>query len=130
MEGGFIGSILAATAPLWLPLAVKGVKRYFIEMVKEFVLIERGEYNQLQYNSTNNVSSENDTAPGSSMLSIQHLISSVKSKVEVMYHNKVEQLFEFFKSHPSILMWTDFGEAIVNGTHLPGTNVMLLCGYL
>ena len=38
-EGGFIGAILAATAPLWLPLAVKGVKRYFIKMVKEFVLI-------------------------------------------------------------------------------------------
>ena len=26
-EGGFIGVILAATAPLWLPLAVKGVKK-------------------------------------------------------------------------------------------------------
>ena len=26
-EGGFIGTILAATAPLWLPLAVKGVKK-------------------------------------------------------------------------------------------------------
>ena len=26
-ERGFIGAILAATAPLWLPLAVKGVKR-------------------------------------------------------------------------------------------------------
>ena len=25
-EGGFIGVILAATAPLWLPLTVKGVK--------------------------------------------------------------------------------------------------------
>ena len=25
--GGFIGAILAATAPLWLPLAVKGVKK-------------------------------------------------------------------------------------------------------
>ena len=30
-EGGFIGAILAVTAPLWLPLAVKGVKRHFIE---------------------------------------------------------------------------------------------------
>ena len=30
-EGGFIGAILAATAPLWLALAVKGVKRYFTE---------------------------------------------------------------------------------------------------
>ena len=26
-EGGFIGAILAATAPLWLPLAVKGIKK-------------------------------------------------------------------------------------------------------
>ena len=26
-EGGFIGAILIATAPLWLPLAVKGVKK-------------------------------------------------------------------------------------------------------
>ena len=26
-EGGFIGVILAATAPLWLPLAVKGLKK-------------------------------------------------------------------------------------------------------
>ena len=26
-EGGFIGAILAATAPLWLPLAIKGVKK-------------------------------------------------------------------------------------------------------
>ena len=67
-------------------------------MVKEFVLIEWEEYNLLQDNSTNNVSSENDAAPGSSMLSIQHLISSVKSKVGAMYHNKVEQLFEFLKS--------------------------------
>ena len=28
-EGGFIGALLAATAPLWLPLAVKGVKKIF-----------------------------------------------------------------------------------------------------
>ena len=26
-EGGFIGAILAAIAPLWLPLAIKGVKK-------------------------------------------------------------------------------------------------------
>ena len=47
-----------------------------------------------------------------------------------MYHNKVEWLFEFLKSHPSILMWTDFGEAIVNGIHLPGTNVHEMLDYL
>ena len=47
-----------------------------------------------------------------------------------MYHNKVERLFEFLKSHPSILLWTDFGEAIVNGTHLPGTNIHEMLDYL
>ena len=26
-ERGFIGAVLAATAPLWLPLAIKGVKK-------------------------------------------------------------------------------------------------------
>ena len=123
-EGGFIGAILAATAALWLPLAVKGVKRYFIKMVKEFVLIKRGEYNQLKVNPTSHENEiDSDTTPGTSMLSTQHLLSTVKSKVGIMYHNKVDQLFEFLKSHPSILMWTDFGEAIVNGIHLPGTDI-------
>ena len=27
-------------------------------------------------------------------------------------------------------MWTDFGEAIVNGIHLPGTNVREMVDYL
>ena len=71
-----------------------------------------------------------DTAPGLSMLSSQHLLSAVKNKVGIMYHNKVKQLFEFLKSHPSILTWTDFGEAIVNGIHLPGTNVHEMLDYL
>ena len=99
----------------------------------ESVLIEQGEYNRLKDNPTNNVSSENkivsDTEPGSSMLSAQHL-SAVKNKIGIMCHNKVDQLFEFLKSHPSILTWTDFGEAIVNGIHLPGTNVHEMLDYL
>ena len=56
-------------------------------MVKEFVLIEREEYNQLQYKSTNNVYSENkivsDTTPGSSILSTNRLLSAVKNKVGI-----------------------------------------------
>ena len=56
------------------------------------------------------------------MLSTRHLLSAVKNKVGIMYH-EVEQLFEFLKAHPSLLTWTDFGEAIVNGIHLPGTNI-------
>ena len=103
-------------------------------MVEEFVLIERGEYNRLEDNPTSNVSFENkivsDTAPGSSMLSINHLLSAVKNKVGIMYHNKVDQFFKFLKSHPSILTWTDFGETIVNGIHLPGTNVHEMLYYL
>ena len=91
-------------------------------MVKEFVLIERGEYDRLKDNpSSNETEIVSDTTPGSSMLFTSHLLSAVKNKVGIMYHNKVEQLFEFLKSHPSILTWTDFGEAIVNGIHLPGT---------
>ena len=133
-EGGIIGSILAATAPLWLPLAVKGVKIYFIKMAKEFVLIERREYNRLKDNPTSSVPSENEiesnTAPGTSMLSTNHLLSTVKNRVGIMYHNKVDQLFQFLKSHPSILTWTDFGETIVNGSHLPSTNVHEMLDYL
>ena len=73
-------------------------------MVKEFVLIERGEYDQLKDNpSSNDNEVGSNTAPGSSLLSSQHLLSTVKNKVGMMYHNKVEQLFEFLKSHPSIL---------------------------
>ena len=100
-------------------------------MVEEFVLIERGEYDRLKDNSSSNENeNDTDTTPGSSMLSSQHLLSAVKNKVGIMYHNKVEQLFEFLKSHPSMLMWTDFGEAIVNGIHLPGTNVHDMLDYL
>ena len=52
-------------------------------MVKEFVLIEHGEYNQLKNNPTTHDNEiVSDTAPGMSMLSTQHLLSTVKSKVE------------------------------------------------
>ena len=100
-------------------------------MVKEFVLIEHGEYGRLKDNlTTHDNEIVFDTAPGTSMLSTQHLLSTIKSKVGIMYHNKVEQLFEFLKSHSSILTWTDFGEAIVNGIQLPGTNVHEMLDYL
>ena len=103
-------------------------------MIKEFVLIEREEYNRLKDNPTSSVSSENiivsDTTPGSSMLSTQHLLSAVKNKVGITYHHKADQLFEFLKSHPSLLTWTDFGEAVVNGIHLTGTNLHEMLDYL
>ena len=100
-------------------------------MVKEFVLIEHGEYNRLKDNlSTHDNEIVSDTAPGASMLSTQCLLSTIKSKVGIMYHDKVERLFEFLKTHPSLLTWTDFGKAIVNGIHLPGTNVHEMLDYL
>ena len=57
-------------------------------------------YDRLKDNpSSNENDNDTDTTPGSSMLSNQHLLSAVKNKVGIMYHNKVERLFEFLKSH-------------------------------
>ena len=84
-----------------------------LKMVKEFALIERQEYNR------DDMSKNADA----SMLSIQQLLNTVKSRVGIMYHNKVDNLFEFLKTRPSRLSWTDFGEAIVDGMRLQGSNV-------
>ena len=90
-------------------------------MEKEFALIERGEYERLKDIPSNDVLTkteiDSDTTPGSSLLSTCHLLNAVKSKIGIMYHGKVEQLFEFLKSHPSLLTSTDFGEAIANGIY-------------
>ena len=59
-------------------------------MGKEFVLIEHQEYNQ------NDKSENMDT----SVLSIQQLLNAIKSRVGIMYHSKVDNLFEFLKTHP------------------------------
>ena len=71
-----------------------------------------------------------DTVANASMLSIQQLLNAVKSRVGVRCHNKVDNLFEFMKTHPSILSWTNFGQAIVDGTRLPGANVHDMLDYL
>ena len=89
-------------------------------MVNEFVLIERQEYDQ------HDKSEDMDT----SMLSIQQLLNAVKNRAGTMYHNKMDNLFEFLKTHPSVLSWTDFGEAIVDGMRLPGSNVHYMFDYL
>ena len=89
-------------------------------MVKEFVLIERQEYNRDDMSKNADVS----------MLSIQQLLNTVKSRVGTTYHNKVDNLIEFLKTHPSGLSWTDFGEAIVDGMQLQGSNVYDMLDYL
>ena len=89
-------------------------------MVKEFLLIERQEYNRDDMCKNADVS----------MLSIQQILNAVKSRVGIMYHNKVDNLFEFLKTHPSILSWTDFGKAVVDGMRLQGSNVHDMLDYL
>ena len=91
-----------------------------LKMVKEFVLIERQEYNQ------NDISKNMDA----SMLSIQQLLDAVKSIVGIIYHSKLDNLFELLKAHLSILLWTDFGEAIVEEMQLPDSNVHDMLDYL
>ena len=92
-----------------------------LKMVKEFVLIERQEYHHpTLYENMN----------ATSILSIQQPLTAVKSRVGIMYHIKVDNLFKFLKTHPSILTWTDSGEAIIDGTLLPGSNVHDMLDYL
>ena len=91
-----------------------------LKMVKEFVLIERQEYNR------DDMSKNADA----SMLSIQQLLNTVKSRDGIIYHNKVDNLFEFLKTHPLILLWTDFGEAVVDGMRLQGSYIYDMLGYL
>ena len=70
----------------------KGSENYTsLKMVKEFVLIERQEYDYPTL-------SENMNA--TSMLSIRQLLNAVKSRVGIMYHDKVDNLFEFLKKSP------------------------------
>ena len=103
-------------------------------MVKEYVLIARQEYEHLKDIPTTNDSSESknvtDSVVKGSMLSIQQLIRTVKQKVGTLYHNKVDRLFEFLSAHPTILTWTNFGEAIVDGVPVTGSNVYDMLVYL
>ena len=85
------------------------------KMVKEFVLIEHQEYNHLKDIPTINDISENMDVRDTSVLSIQQLLNAVRRRIGIMYHSKVDNLFAFLKTHPSVLSWSDFGEAIVNG---------------
>ena len=87
-------------------------------MVKEFVLIEHGEYNRLKDNPTTHENEiDSDTTPGMSMLSTQHVPSTIKSKVGIMYHNKVKRFFEFLKYHPSILTLTEWIAMLESTNH-------------
>ena len=64
-------------------------------MVKELVLTERQEYNHLKDISTINDISENMDVTDTSMLSIQQLLNAVRRRTGIMYHSKVDNLFEF-----------------------------------
>ena len=93
-----------------------------LKMVEEFVLTECQEYNHFTINDN----SESLDVTDASMLSVQQLLSAVKSRAGIVYHSKLDNLFEFLKTQPSILSWAGFGDAIVDGTRLPGSNVHML----
>ena len=115
-------------------------------MVKEFVLVSVKEYEKLCQSKDNShpfkedsvlnqdVSEAKDsenvtsmsveqTVTKSSMLSQNELQRYIKSKVGNAFQDKVDLLFEFLLSHPSLLKWTNFGEAIVNGNQIIGSNI-------
>ena len=64
------------------------------------------------------------TVTESPMLSQNELQRYIKSKVGNAFQDKVDLLFEFLPSHPSLLKRTNFGEAIVNGNRITGSNIM------
>ena len=115
-------------------------------MVKEFVLVSVEEYDKLRHSKDNShpfkedsllnqdVSEAKDSekvtsmsveqmVTESSMLSQNELQRYMKSKVGNAFQDKVDLLFEFLLSHPSLLKWTNFGEAIVNGNRITGSNI-------
>ena len=115
-------------------------------MVKEFVLVSVEEYDKLRQSKDNShpfkedsvlnrdVSEAKDsesvtstsveqTVTESSMLSQNELQRYIKSKVGNAFQDKVDLLFEFLLSHPSLLKWTNFGEAIVNGNRITGSYI-------
>ena len=115
-------------------------------MVKEFVLVSVEEYDKLSQSKDNShplkedsvlnrdVSEAKDsenvtsmsveqTVTESSVLSQNELQRYIKSRVRNAFQDKVDQLFEFLLSHLSLLKWTNFGEAIVNGNRITGSDI-------
>ena len=54
----------------------------------------------------------------------------IKSKVGNAFQDNVELLFEFLLSHPSLLKWTNFGAAIVNGNRITGSHIYNLLDFM
>ena len=63
------------------------------------------------------------TVTESSMLSQNEQQRYIKSKVGNVFQDKVDLLFEFLLPYLSLLKWTNFGEAIVNGNLIIGSNI-------
>ena len=122
-------------------------------MVKEFVLVSVEEYDKLSLSKDDSPSFKEDsvlnrdvneakdsenftpvpaeqTVTESSMLSQNELQRFVKSKIGNSFQDKVDLLFEFLRSHPSLLKWTNFGEAVVNGNRITGSNIYDLLDFI
>ena len=112
-------------------------------MVKEFVLVSVEEYDKLRQSKNNSHPFKEDSLLNQDMseakdsekvtsVSVEQMVTKlsilsqnelqryIKSKVGYMFQDKVDLLFEFLLSHPSLLKWTNFGEAIVNGNRITG----------
>ena len=115
-------------------------------MVKEFILVSVEKYDKLRQSEDNShpfkedsllnrdVSEAKDSekvtsvsveqmVTESSMLSQNELHRYIKSKVGNVFQDKVDLLFEFLLSHPSVLKWTNFGEAIVNRNRITCSDI-------
>ena len=122
-------------------------------MVKEFVLVSVEEYDKLSLSKDDSPPFKEDsvlnrdvneakdsenftpvpveqTVTESSMLSQNELQRFVKSKIGNSFQDKVDLLFEFLLSHPSLLKWTNFGEAVVNGNRITGSNIYDLLDFI
>ena len=117
-------------------------------MVKEFILVSVEEYDELNLSKDNSSPFKEDrllnrdmseakdsekslctlipveqTVTESSMLLQNEMQRYIKSKVGNAFQDNVDLLFEFLLSHPSLLKWTNFGEAIVNGNRITGSHI-------
>ena len=124
-------------------------------MVKEFVLISVEEYDELNLSKDNSSPFKDDrflnrdmseakdsekslctlipveqTVTESSMLLQNEMQRYIKSKVGNAFRDNVDLLFEFLLSHPSLLKWTNFGTAIVNGNRITGSHIYDLLDFI
>ena len=61
------------------------------------------------------------------LVPISELKEEILSSVAVSYRHKVLTSFQFFNENPSFLKMSMMGEAVIEGQHIPSSNVHQLC---